>query len=115
NNATAQADAMNQFHQQNFFARMFNPYTPYSLLGTILDKQNPQISANTNQALADVVGVPHIFSSLTSVISSLVVKPAKAAATPYDYGFPIYGFSQGDMSSTDVENPYTNASNVIDM
>jgi hypothetical protein len=45
-------------------------------------------------------------------IAQVFTPRAQAAAGGYDYGFPIYGFSEQEMDSPLVQNPYDNACHV---
>lgn len=106
-NQTEIADA-NSFKQESFASRMFSTHDGNSLITHLALDFSPQFSTNISSA---ITSLPSIGNTLASTAASIIPK-AKAASTPYDYGFPKYGFSGDDLGNSTVENPFDNADQV---
>lgn len=96
---------------KSFADRMFDPYDSGSLISKIIDKQNPQIGANFAHMAGSAVNVSNILSLVPNMFGSVVTPKASAAST-YDYGFSLYGFSVNELNNETTENPYENAETV---
>lgn len=98
-----------EFQSRSFASRMFDTRDYRSFASRLIDAQEPGLNQN-------IASIAKNFSSVNtwiSNLSSIFTKQASAAPKAYDYGFPQYGFSPGEMSSQDVENPYINAEDVV--
>ena len=100
-------DATNaQFQSENIASRLFNPYDSRTLVARIM---------NNSAITGGLSGLTHSFvtmgSSLVNLPGTLVMNNTASAATttPYNYGFPKYGFSESDLDSPSVSDPYANA------
>jgi hypothetical protein len=95
-----------QFQNKSLAYKLFNPYDPKTAMSKLFDAPDPQLSGNFAKITGSMFNIGQIFSSMPSVFS-----PSAGALTPlpYDYGFPDYGFSAGEMNNSAVENPYSNA------
>ncbi|OGL29693.1 hypothetical protein A3D14_03675 [Candidatus Saccharibacteria bacterium RIFCSPHIGHO2_02_FULL_47_12] len=96
---------------KSFAERMFNPYNPRSLASKIIDKQNPDASANVTGVANGLLGARNIFSSLPKAISSVFTGKAMAAE-PYNYEFPLIGRSADELNNPRYDNPFENADRV---
>ncbi len=101
-----------EFNSRSFAYRMFNVDDQKSLASHIIDKQNPNVTQNVSQMASGVFNVTHTFGSIFN--NFLGGAKVHAAATPYDYGFPVYGFSDTDMQDPSVADPYVNAGHARD-
>jgi hypothetical protein len=114
-----QAETNQEFRQQSFFARIFSPTDSKSILGSIIDTQNPVLASNIEQTASGFAGIAgSIFSlpsKLAGMVSSVVSADGATQSAPYNYGFPTYGFSDADLSNPLVQDPYKNADAVLDM
>ncbi|MDB5168791.1 MAG: hypothetical protein JWO41_147 [Candidatus Saccharibacteria bacterium] len=104
NNATYQAQ-QEQFASRSVFDRMFDIHDYHSFSSHVIDGVN----GNSN-----VASILTRFSSLGSTLFRLpaMLFGAQVHAAPtatYDYGFPQYGFSEADLNSPLVSDPYANA------
>lgn len=101
-------DEANEVRYASMYDRLFNPVNAYSLASKFIDKQ-PSDANSTFARLPSLVGsFGSIFSGLGKTLT-----PSVAAATNYSYGFPEFGFSEEELSSGNVNNPYENGSEVL--
>lgn len=101
------------FQHESFFARMFNVYDRNSLISRFaIDNINPSFSLNIYNLATALL---HMGSTLGSVASSIFTTAHADTVQPYDYGIPIYGFSEEDLNNPAVQNPLKNANNVGNM
>lgn len=96
-----------QFDAQNLAYRLFNPYDSRTLVAHMMDSVSPSIATSVASLSS---GFLHIGSNIASAIGSIFTGSIHAAPqTPYNYGFPEYGFSQADLNNPILEDPYANA------
>lgn len=98
-----------EISHQSFAERMFDPYSPDSLVSKTIDATSPSVSANMASIIGTLSNPMKIFSAITS---PLVARVSAQTASNYDYGFPQVGFSLEDLNSDTVDNPYNNANAV---
>lgn len=94
------------FESQNFVARMFNLNDYRSLASKTLDNM---LGVKQNVASIFRGGFMKLGQSILSLPSHFFASVAHAASQPYQYPFPEYGFSQGDLNNPVVQDPYANA------
>jgi acid phosphatase len=103
-----QADAQD-FAAKSFAYRLLNPRDHRTLAAKMIDGSSsvqPQNIASTFASTLTNLG------SIFKAPFSLLFGKAHAATGPFDYGFPIYGFSDADMKNPMVADPYANAEKV---
>jgi len=106
-------EAKQEFASQSLTHKLFSPTDSRSLFASVLNKTSPSFGNNLNTM---AVGLLNIDRSFGTIFSSLISGVAKAApSTPYNYGFPAYGFGANDMDNTTVEDPYKNANDVAEI
>ncbi len=98
-----------EFDRQNLSQKLFNPYDGRSAISKLIDASSTSVTQNVGRMGAALLNFGHVFGSL----SQLFAPKVQAAATPYDYGFQTYGFSEQDMNNPAVVNPYENACYVV--
>ncbi|HET7060350.1 MAG TPA: hypothetical protein VFH99_03495 [Candidatus Saccharimonadales bacterium] len=103
-----------QFHSENFFARMFDVNDYRSLAGHLATDISP--GAGTNLQLG-VNNTLNIGSTLTSIFSNLLPRVAAAGSSDswtgsYDWGFPQYGIPDHMLNDPALSDPPQNAENV---
>jgi hypothetical protein len=104
------AQAQQDFQKHNIAYRLFSTHDNKSALAQIIDKTSPDPKQNIAMMGSALMNFGNMFRSLPNFFFKTT---HAATATPYDYGFPIYGFSQGEMDDPLVENPYENACYVV--
>ncbi len=119
NLSDAQSTALRQYRlntqkddmkNQSFAERVFDPYSPDSLAGKIIDNQSTSVSTGVANMFSSIINPTKLFSSFGSIFSNRV---NAAASSGYDYGFPEMGFSLDDLNNSTYEDPYANADNAI--
>ncbi len=90
--------------KQSFAQRMFNPYSPDSLVAKAIDGK----PASSNQYMTSIAST---FTNPGKFFGSLLTPFSRRAlaADTYDYGFPEVGFSLEDLNSNDYADPFANA------
>lgn len=115
NNQSGTLSALNnewnqqEFDQQSIAYRLFNPNDANSAVSKLIDNSSPSFTQNLAKMGSFFTDFGHMFASIPNLFTPM----AHAAATPYDYGFPTYGFSEQDMNNPAVQNPYENTCYVI--
>lgn len=106
-------DARSEFQSEPIAYRLFNPYDSRTLAGKLIDSSSPNVTQN----IASLTGMFTKFGSiLTNMPNTLfATSHVSAAAKPYDYGFPAYGFSVAELNNPLVENPLQNANHAADL
>lgn len=99
--AVAQAN----FHSSSLFHRLFSPTDPYSAMGKLVAGSSPSFSQNLAKMGSIFFNFGHLFSTIPNIFTHRVA----AAGLPYDYGFKAFGFSQADLNSSSVNDPFANA------
>jgi hypothetical protein len=94
-----------RFSQQSLAYRLFNRNDSRSAISKLTGHMSPSLSQNI-ASLGN--GLLH-FSHSLSALPQLFTRTARASTGSWNYGFPIYGFSESDMDNPDVQNPYQNA------
>jgi hypothetical protein len=97
-----------EFTSQPLAYRLFNPYDHQTLASRVIDSQSPDVGSTVANATK---GVTH-FGSAFRAIPRLFTPKVNAAAVTYDYGRPKIGYSQTEIDSALVENPFKNAEEV---
>lgn len=98
------------FQQESFFARMFDVYDRNSLISRFaIDNINPSFTLNIYNLASALL---HMGSTLGSLGSSIFTMAHADTVQPYDYGFPIFGYSKEDLNNPSVQDPIKNAANV---
>jgi hypothetical protein len=112
-NAISNSNEQQDFQSQNLASRLFNPYDRHSLISrALIDNQNPNVTQN----FANITqGFMNIGSSLLKLPSVLFASAKAAPTTPYEYGFPEYGFSEQDLNNPIVDDPFANANDVANL
>ncbi len=100
------------FENQSIAKRVFDPYSPDSLVGKAIDSTSPNINSNVASVLASVSNPLRILAVLKMPFSQ---KVSAAESNNYDYGFQEVGFSLGDLNSPAYDNPYDNANKAISL
>jgi hypothetical protein len=103
------------FQSKSLAYRLFDNDDPKSLISQFVDQQTPDASANMARYAGSFLNIGRTFTSLFGSQLQLMTGKADAAALPYNYGFPMFGFSQADMDSAEFQDPYTNAENAAQM
>jgi len=107
--AQSQSENLKQFESESLADRLFNISDYRSLVGSLIDKLNP----NGWQTIASLAGdIPSIFGSIIKMPASLVTATGLAATPSYQYPFPEIGFSEQDLDNPLVQDPNTNAMDV---
>src|SRR5262249_41353643 len=88
----------------------FDPDDPYSAVSKLIDHSSSSPAQNVSKLASSLFDVRNLFANLPNLFR--LTQPAFAASTPYDYGFPAYGFSVAEMNDPRWENPYQNAAKV---
>lgn len=99
-----------EFDSQSFIARLFNPVDTHSLTSqmiesNVFDTKNT-IASLQEGLLSPLSAIPNFFSNIFSG------KKAFAAASTYDYGIPVLGFSLEDQNDPIIAIPQENAQKV---
>ncbi len=92
-----------ELKQRSFAQRMFDPYSPDSLVSKAIDSTSPSPTAN----------IASLVATLTSPLKVLSVfktpfMPKVSALTNFNYGSPDVGFSLEDLNSDALDDPYDN-------
>jgi hypothetical protein len=98
------------FEDHGVAYQLFNPYDQRSAISKVIDNTSPNPSQNIAKMGSIFSNFSHIFSSFPKLLGN---SAHAAQAVKYDYGFPLYGFSQDEMNNTEVNNPYKNADDVV--
>lgn len=89
--------------QQSLFARYFDIREPTSLAArTLFETDSIQTSMTNIASLANPL----------KILGSVPITPKIHAATPYDYGFPLFGFTVNEMDSDTLDDPFAIAERV---
>lgn len=111
--ADQQKEEAEDFASKSFIARVFDPRDYHSLAGKVIDSQSPDTLSNVGTVFNGTLNsFTNIGSFFTKLSSAFVPKAAAAENNGwYNLGFNIqqYGFSESDLDSPLVENPYDNA------
>ncbi|HEX5447786.1 MAG TPA: hypothetical protein VFW90_01130, partial [Candidatus Saccharimonadales bacterium] len=99
-----------EFDHQDLAHRLFNPTDYNSAIAKVIDHTSSSPTHNIAALFGSMFNIRHVFGSMLSVFNG-----SAFAATPadYDYGFPIYGFSNADLGNPAIADPYQNAANVV--
>lgn len=101
------------FDHENFAYRMFNADDPRSMVAKVMQNNIGDANQSVASISSSLANAPqfllHSFSSIFSF------SKAHAATGSYDYGVPVFGFSQQDMEDPNVQNPYQNAKHAADL
>lgn len=106
--AEANARDREQFHSETLADRLFNANDYRSIVGNMIDNAGVY---NTQDLFAKVGSIPNIIGSLFSLPAS-IFSATVHAASPYQYPFPMIGFSDADVDSSIVSQPFDNADKV---
>lgn len=109
----ANSSVQQTFDSHNLAYRLFNPYDAHSLISRTMDNLSPSPNQNIATLASSFLKFGSTLASLPGKLFSTIVHAQ--TTTPYNYGFPVYGFSESEMNNPAVENPYTNASDVANM
>lgn len=109
--AEANAQDREQFHSESLADRLFNPSDYRSIVGSMIDNAGVY---STQGLFAKAGNIPNILGSLFSLPASIISASAHAAS-PYQYPFPMIGFSDADVNSPLVKDPFTNADKVAEI
>lgn len=102
-----------QFNTQSLAYRVLNPYDSRTLASHVIDSVSP---STTSEVASLAGGFLHIGSNIAASVGSIFTGTIHAAPkTPYNYGFPEYGFSEADLNNPLVEDPYANAAAVANL
>lgn len=91
--------------KQSFKERYLDPYNPNSLMASVLTQIPHSFTQMATSILNPVKDLSRVFSSTFGLLSG----KSLAAAQPYDYGVPMYGFSLATQNDPAYEDPYENA------
>ncbi len=100
-----------EFDSHSLAYRLFDPYDERSAISKLIDEQDPNPGQDLHSVASALLNFGHIFASIPKLFAATA---HAATTTPYDYGFPQYGFSAAEMNSPIVKNPYQNADQVVD-
>jgi murein DD-endopeptidase MepM/ murein hydrolase activator NlpD len=119
------AEANNAIDQQEFNSRslayrLFNTSDYRSLISRIVDKQTPSPTENIARIGGSLTNIGKLFASdLSSVLfhAASADSTTDVTSTPQDYNYnlPTYGFSDAELSSPLVDDPFQNANDVADI
>ncbi|HET9722014.1 MAG TPA: hypothetical protein VFP32_03225, partial [Candidatus Saccharimonadales bacterium] len=98
-----------EFNQQSIAYRLFSPDDQRSAISKVIDSSSPSLTQN----IAKMGSMFTNFGQMFASVPKLFTPAAHADTTPYDYGFPTYGFSEQDMDNPAIQNPYQNACYVV--
>jgi len=98
-----------EFNSHSIAYRLFNTQDQRTAISKLIDNSSPSVSENIAKVGSAFLNIGHLFGSLGSLFST----KAQAASQPYNYGFPIYGFSSSELNDAKFENPYQNACYVV--
>jgi hypothetical protein len=90
---------------KTYFARIYDARDYRSLTGRLVDSINPSPSAN----LASLVGNVANFGGIFSKTLSAFVPAVRADEKPYDFMVPQVGFTDAQLNSPELQDPYDNA------
>lgn len=96
-------DETQEIESQSIAKRLFDPYSPNSVVGKVIDS-----SPTSNSQIASIFTNPfRIFGNIPKIFNNIT--PSAQAVEPYDYGVPAYGFTLEEQQDERFENPYENA------
>jgi hypothetical protein len=99
-----------ELESQSFAERIFDPYSPDSLVAKAIDGSSTNIGSNMASVFSEVLNPLKSMAAITAPFS----KRANAAAPAnYNYGFDEIGFSLDELNSKDFEDPYANSDAAI--
>jgi hypothetical protein len=94
-----------EFAAQPFTKRIFDPYSPDSLVSKAIDNSSMNVSSNLASMFSSILNP---FKNLAAITAPLTTRAKAATPASYDYGFQEIGFSLKELQSADYENPYSN-------
>lgn len=100
-----EADNLAELRSKSFASRIFDVYDSRSLASRMIDN-SPATPTRALNNMASSFAKPNTW---TSGFSSIFFPKLQAASAEYDWGFPEFAFSQDELKSPLVENPYDNA------
>ncbi|MGH7233959.1 MAG: hypothetical protein ACREF7_00735, partial [Candidatus Saccharimonadales bacterium] len=110
---TEQCTSQLNFHSQSLAYLLVNPDDDRSLVSRLMDNVSPSVTQNVASLAHGIMNFGSYITGLPRDLFSSIVHAAPK--TPYNYGFPEYGFSEAEMNNPAVENPFTNAGDVEQM
>jgi hypothetical protein len=111
----SQEQAKKAFDSESFVARVFDIDNYQSLAGKLADSMlASSVSANISALVGNVIGSMSTITKLPFNILSSIAS-ADAPTSTYAYPFPIVNFTEANLNSSIVGNPYTNAADVAHM
>lgn len=103
--AIEDTQSQTEFNSHNIAYKLFDPYDERSAISKVIDGSSTSFTQNIARMGSMFVNFGKSFGS----IGKIFTPKASAAQTPYDYGFPEYGFSSEDLNNPAVGDPYANA------
>jgi hypothetical protein len=100
-----------QFHSLSLAQRLFNPYDYRSPTGKL-------IQTTSGSPLHNLARIGNVFTNFGGLFGhslSALTPRAAAASTPYSWGFPQYGLPDSLLNDPNLDNPYTNAEQVVQL
>lgn len=100
--------------EKSFAGRMFDIKDSGSLIAKVVDR-TPGSVTDSASTMARISA--NFMSLLTSPLKlfSTLFGARVSAATDYDYGFPEFGFSVGELNNPAFQNPYENGDRALDI
>lgn len=107
------ADDTTDFHNHNIAYQIFNPNDSRTLVASLIDKQNPNITTNVASLASSF---SRIGQSTVGMFGSLLSTKVSAATPSYSYGkLPTIGFDQQLLNDKRFENSFDNANIAADI
>lgn len=113
NNLISNSISQEEFSNKPIFAKLFDLTDYRSLASRLADNLSTSTSVNILNTFSYILNSGK--NAISGIGKMFTLNTLAATSTPYDYGFPIYGFSQQDLSNPAVANPYDNANYVANL
>ena len=96
-----------EFKHKPLFYKLFNRSDPDSTISKIMPNQG--FSANQHSIANTLTSFPSVLKKTAALFGTVAHPRVLAATTAYDYGFPEYGYTLGEIDNPTYDDPYTNA------
>lgn len=97
-----------ELQSMSLATRIFDPYESSSLVSKAIDSETANL-VRTGNIAALGTRLLNVTGSLGKGFAGIFTGRAHAATTTYEYGFREYGFSEKELNSDFVKNPFENA------
>lgn len=96
-----------EFRKKPLSTRLLDRTIPDSAISKLIYQHN--IPSNGQTVLASITKIPGSVKTIMGTFISIFRPSVLAATTPYDFGFPEYGYSTTEIENPAYEDPYANA------